>query len=124
MTRQFLKSDSVMFTLLPVMNIAPPLYETKLSLKLDLLTEVSFAERQIVPPLEWEVPRLIALLSTQVMLYILPKLPSQKIAPPSSPATLLSKVELSSSQYFPITYRAPPSLAALSPLKSDPMIEV
>ena len=76
-TEQFLKSDSVIFTLLPVTKIAPPLYVEKLSLKLDLLTEVLLPVRQIVPPFEAEVPELIPLLSSQVMLYIEPSFPSQ-----------------------------------------------
>ena len=66
-----------MFTLLPVMNIVPPLYVEKLSSNDDFSIEALSPVRQIAPPLEWEVPALIPLLSSQVMLYILPLSPSQ-----------------------------------------------
>ena len=82
------------------MNNAPPLYPAKLSAKLDLLTVTFEPVRQIVPPLDEERSpslgsiSLSPLFPEQVRLYIIPLLPCQYTAGPSSPATLSVKVEL------------------------------
>ena len=55
------------------------------------------------------MPELIPLLLVKVTLYIRPLLPTQLIAPPSSPATLSIKVELAIIQLLPSIYIAPPS---------------
>ena len=88
---------------LPVRKSAPPsIFDESLPdaivtedvLKLDLDTVTLSPVRHIVPPLELEVPELIPLLLVHVILYIIPSLPSQYIAPPSSSAMLFVNVEL------------------------------
>ena len=66
-----------MFTLLPVTNIAPPSAPAVLFLKVDSESVTLLPVRQIVPPLELESPKLIPLLFSHMMLYMVPWLPSQ-----------------------------------------------
>ena len=68
-----------------------------------------------VPPLDvW--PLLIPLLSDAVTLNILPSLPIQSMAAPSSHAVLLLNVELETVTLFPEIYITPPASVALHPL--------
>ena len=95
---QLSKSQSITLSLFPVMNNAPPQKPAKLSAKLDFLTVTFEPVRQIVPPLEEDLLLLVPLLFVQVMLNIIPSLPSQYTAGPSSPAILSEKVELTKLQ--------------------------
>ena len=91
--------------------MAPPAILAEVMVKLDLVTFVLLPVRQIEPPLD-EPVELMPLLFIHVILYINPSLPSQLIAPPSSPAMLSMKVELYSLQPSPVTNSAPPSSSA------------
>ena len=53
---EFSNTESVMFTLSPVMKIVPPSSPAKLFVNVDFVTVTFEAVRQIVPPLVDEVP--------------------------------------------------------------------
>jgi hypothetical protein len=80
--------------------------------------------RHIVPPRVLEVlpsglSILIPLLLMHVILDMIPLLPVQYIAPPSSPAILLVNMELYNLTSSPLTYSAAPSLLTLLPSKVE-----
>ena len=122
-----------MSTSFPVMNIAPPvfalfLFLVTLSVKLELYISTLSPVIQIVPPLEVlgseGSPVLVPLLFTKLHPSIIPSLPSQYMAPPSSPATSLVNVESYILQSLPLIYIAPASSRAVQPSKVQVSIKV
>lgn len=70
-TLHFSNTESVTFTLLPVMNIAPPAILAVVSAKYDLEIVTLLPLREIVPPLELPCV-LLPLFMVQLMFSIIP----------------------------------------------------
>ena len=95
---------------LPLFLVTPPLI---LELYISTLSPVTL----IVPPLDVlgsdGSPVLVPILLSKVHPSIIPSLPSQYIAPPSSPASLSVNVEPYTLQSSPLIYNAPASSITL-----------